>query len=451
MHDLLQQSAQAMAGINFHCSCGRKHCVDINNVRIGSQIFASILEQLQSFDNDTLLLVADIHTFSIAGDQIESLLTALFPVEKFIFPDHHLVPNERAIERLEAAVTPNITAMIVVGSGTLNDITRYVSFKTKIPYIIVCTAPSMDGYASMVSPLITDGVKVTYTAVYPYAIVADIDVMKNAPLHMLHAGLGDIVGKYTALADWKMAEILHGEYYCQTTVELVQKAIRQCVLCSDGIKERSSAAISSIIEGLILSGMCIGMTGSSRPASGAEHLLSHTWDMIGLIHGKETHLHGNQVAIGTELILEIYHYLTTLDIHEVVNSGKFMRFSREKWKDNLVSLFGGISPQIIEKKEQYLNFTESSRVKAIYNIIAKWEQLREKVFLATPSPEDYRVIMAKAGATLTPLDLDLDRETFRLSIIAAKDIRERYGVLQLLEDLGILEETADRIADRYYK
>lgn len=451
MHNLLQQSAQDMVGMQFDCSCGRKHCVDINHVRIGSQVFPSILEQLQLFHHDTILLVADIHTFSIAGEQVEALLTTIFPVQKFIFPECHLVPNEQAIERLEAAVTPNITAMVVVGSGTLNDITRYVSFKTKIPYIIVCTAPSMDGYASMVSPLITDGVKVTYTAVYPYAIIADIDVMKHAPLHMLHAGLGDIVGKYTALADWKMAEILQGEYYCQTTVELVQKAIRQCVLCSDQITERSSTAISSIIEGLILSGMCIGMTGSSRPASGAEHLLSHTWDMIGLIHGKETHLHGNQVAIGTELVLEMYRYLTTLDIHEVVSSGKFMRFSREKWKANLESLFGGISPQIIEKKEQYLNFTESARVNAIQNIIANWEQLREKVFLATPSPEEYRVIMGKAGATLTPLNLDLDRETFRLSIIAAKDIRERYGVLQLLEDLGILEEIAERITDRYYK
>jgi len=451
MHDLLQRSAEAMAGMKFDCSCGRQHSVDINNVRIGNQIFDSIIEQLQSFHNDTILLVADINTFSIAGNQIESLLSTLFPVEKLVFPDRHLVPDEQAIERLEAAVTPNITAMVVVGSGTLNDIARYVSLKTKIPYIIVCTAPSMDGYASMVSPLITDGVKVTYTAVYPYAIVADIDIMKNAPLHMLHAGLGDIIGKYTALADWKMAEILHGEYYCQSTVALVQKAIQQCVSCSDGIVERSSAAISSIIEGLILSGMCIGMTGSSRPASGAEHLLSHTWDMIGLIRGKKTHLHGNQVAIGTEIILAIYHYLATLDIHEVVSSGKFMLFSREKWKGNLVRLFGGISPQIIEKKEQYINFTESARVRAMNDIITNWEQLCDKVFLATPSPEAYRAILARAGAALTPLDLGLDRETFRLSIITAKDIRERYGVLQLLEDLGILEETADRIADRYYK
>ncbi|VBB05073.1 glycerol-1-phosphate dehydrogenase [Lucifera butyrica] len=450
MNELLQRTAAEMTKLKFPCSCGKTHTVDIENVRIGSNILAAVTEPLQSFANDTVLLVADVNTYEAGGKEVEAILSQAFRLQKVIFPDKHLVPDEKAVHRLEEAVNSSTTAMVAVGSGTLNDLTRYVSWKTKIPYIIVCTAPSMDGYASMVSPLIVNGVKVTYPAVYPYAIVADIAVMKKAPLHMLHAGLGDIIGKYTALADWKMANLLYGEYYCETTVELVEKAIEKCVSSAAGIKERSTAAIGNIIEGLVLSGMCIGMTGSSRPASGSEHLLSHDWEMLGLMHGRETHLHGNQVAIGTEIILHIYQYLAELNIDEVLRAKKYQAVTREKWAKNLVQLFGDVAPEIMRRKEAYLSFEEAVREKNAQHIRGKWELLRKNVFLAMPSPQFYRETMARAGSTLAPADLKLDRESFRLSLITAKDIRERYGVLQLLEDLGILEDTVAMITDIYY-
>ena len=450
MNELLQKNPQELAGLEFVCSCGKTHSIDINDVRIGNHILTDIVDSLQSFPKGTLLLVADCNTYEAGGRDVEEILSKTFQLEKLIFSNPHLHPDEASVEQLRSAMNSDITGIVVVGSGTLNDITRYVSFETKVPYIVVCTAPSMDGYASMVSPMITKGVKVTYNAVYPYSIIADLSIMKEAPFHMIHAGLGDIVGKYSALADWKLANILHNEYYCETTAQLVEKAVEQCVSSALGIMTRSPESIRSIIEGLILSGMCIGMTGSSRPASGEEHLLSHTWEMLGLIRGQETHLHGNQVGIGTETILHVYQFLLQLDIHKVYADGKFRSFTREKWESHIKQLFGNVAPQIIKQKEPYVNFNEAAREEAAQHIVEKWEQMKEHVFLKMPSPSSYRKMMEEAGSHLGPLDLKLDRESFRLSLITAKEIRQRFGVMQMLDDLGLLEEVAEMITARYY-
>lgn len=451
MNALLNKTSQDMAGLVYPCACGKTHTIDIKEVQIGSNILMGIVDSLQNFSKGTVLLIADKNTYEAGGQEVEGILSGKFKLEKLIFKNSHLHPDKEALQQLRDVIHSEITALVVVGSGTLNDITRYVSYETKIPYIVVCTAPSMDGYASMVSPLIVEGVKVTYSAVYPYSIIADLEIMKQAPLHMIHAGLGDIVGKYSALADWKLAQLIQGEYYCPITAALVEKAIQQCVTSATGIVNRSPESIRSIIEGLILSGMCIGMTGSSRPASGEEHLLSHTWEMLGLIRGQETHLHGNQVGIGTGIMLHVYEYLLTLDIHKVYAEGKFRSFTREKWEQNIKKLFGELAPQIIEKKAPYINFKAEVREEAAQVIVEKWAELKEKIFAVMPSPAQYRLLMDQAGCHLTPLDLKLDRETFRLSLLTAKEIRQRFGILQVLEDLGILEETAEMITNLYYK
>jgi glycerol-1-phosphate dehydrogenase [NAD(P)+] len=449
--NIVHLSSEEMTGMNFQCDCGKVHKVDIKKVKIGDDVFSDLISSLAPFRGKKILLVADHNTYEVSGKNVELAICKIFSLETIIFQNRRLVPDEGALEYLRSSVAKgDIAAIVVVGSGTLNDLARYISFTEKIPYFVVCTAPSMDGYASMVSPLIVKGLKKTYPAVYPWGIFADVSIMKDAPMEMLHAGFGDIAGKYTALADWKLANILQGEQYCDTIVQLVRKAVEQCSSVACGLPVRMPEAIHSITEGLVLSGMCIGMLGSSRPASGEEHHLSHTWEMMGLIAERETLLHGNQVGIGTEIILHIYQHLSQLDIQNLYASGKYRQLTREKWIRNIVELFGEHADAIIEEKEQYINFDENSREQHAMTIIGKWEQLKQEVFFSLPSPIEYREMMKSAGISLTPADLCLDRDSFRLSLIVAKDVRQRYGILQLLEDLGILEELADKITNIYY-
>lgn len=450
MNELLTKTPAEMAGLTFPCSCGKTHSIDINGVRIGDNILTDIVDSLKSLPSGGVLLIADKTTYEVGGWAVESIISKEFTLEKVIFSNTHLHPDEAALEQIRGAMKPGITAIVVVGSGTLNDLARYISYETKIPYIVVCTAPSMDGYASMVSPLITKGVKVTYSAVYPYCIIADLSMMKDAPFHMIHAGFGDILGKYSALAEWKLANIVNDEYYCEITAALVEKAVEQCVSSASGIMARTPETIRSIIEGLVLSGMCIGMIGNSRPASGEEHRLSHTWEMIALMHGQETHLHGNQVGIATEIIIHVYEYLATVDIDKVYAEKKFRSFTREKWEQNIKDLFGDLAPQIMKVKEPDMNFDEFSREKAALNIVKKWDRIKNEVLPMLPSSADYHKMMETAGCKLTPADIKIDRASFRLCLLTSKDIRQRFGLFQLLEDIGILDEVVEVITDRYY-
>ena len=161
------------------------------------------------------------------------------------------------------------------------------AFRLNLPYIIVGTAPSMDGYASSVSPMIYDGYKITYEAVAPMAIIGDTDVLCAAPEQMIAAGFGDMLGKLTARLDWVLAREVIGEHYCPTVAAMMARAVDKCLAQAEGLSRREPEAIVGLMEGLILSGIAMQMLGYSRPASGAEHHIAHYFEMKAMREGSE--------------------------------------------------------------------------------------------------------------------------------------------------------------------
>jgi glycerol-1-phosphate dehydrogenase [NAD(P)+] len=378
-----------LAGYSFDCSCGKRHNVDINKILVGLQVHNKIPEILKDYTGKKLYIVSDLNTNEICGKKVcETLKENGFLVEQHIFETkQNLVPNEEAIGSLIIDIEKDVSMIIAVGSGTINDISRMVSYKLDIPYIIVGTAPSMDGYASTVSPLIIKGFKKTYEAVYPYAILADMDIIKEAPEEMICAGFGDILGKYTALTDWKLSKAINNEYYCENCVQMVECAIKKCVDNTQGILARDTEAIACLMEALILSGVVMGMIGNSRPASGAEHHLAHYWEISALYRGVEHPLHGNSVGVATVIISKIYQMV------------------KEKYD------FG----------------------------------------FEIPDPDNIIKLLKEAGCCYDPKLLGIDKEVFRNSILHAKEIRPRYTILHLAQRLGLLQCAADELTEFYYK
>lgn len=451
MGDLLSLSIERMAGLNYKCSCGKLHSVAIENIIVGKGIITELTNVIKSYEGKKVFIIADLHTYEAAGKKVEELLYNKFQVSKYIFHEEHLIPNESTLGRLILEIPESTSLIIAVGSGTINDISRFLSYKLNVPYVIVGTAPSMDGYASVVSPLIVDGVKVTYDGVYPLAIVADVDIMKKAPMYMLQAGLGDILGKYTALADWHIANILNDEYFCKEVEELVLRSLRKCEEAADSVVNREDGTIESITEALILSGLAIGMVGASRPASGEEHHLSHCYEMIFMNRGQTTKwLHGNSVGVGVGIIAYAYKYLKNIDINEILRSGSYLYLDKSTWLKNIAEVYGRCSANIIRFKEDSINFNESERKNNMYKILSNWDNIKKVCDIGVPEPEKIIDTLKKTGAIWSPMELGIDKELFRKSFIVAKDIRKRYGILQLLEDIGILEETADYITNIYY-
>jgi len=442
---------EALAGLNYKCSCGRSHKVDIQIIKMGQGVLKELPSLMEAFQTKQLFLIEDQNTYKVAGKKVEDLLNEDFKVKHYIFDEDHLVPNERALGRLLVEIPEDTALIIAIGSGTLNDMARFLSYKLHLPYVIVGTAPSMDGYASVVSPLIVEGVKTTFEAVYPLAIVADLDIMKDAPMSMLQAGLGDILGKYTALADWHLAHILKHEYFCETVEKLVRTAVKKCEIAAERLHLRENDTLESLTEALILSGVAIGMVGVSRPASGEEHHLSHCWEMMSMNSGKTTPwLHGNNVGVGVGIIAEAYKYLKTIHLKEVFEAEKYLTLDKDQWRSNLTKVYGRSAPTIIQFKEGSISFDQPQRKSNMLRIMAHWDEILEQSEVLVPEPEAIRETLIRAGAIYTPQQLGLDREAFRDSFIAAKDIRKRYGVLQLLEDVGLLEEAASYITDIYF-
>ena len=434
---------EELMGMSFECECGKKHSVEINSVKIGSNI--------KEFKKKKILIVEDIHTYTVAGKRVEETIKNSFSIKKYIFPQEHLLPDIYALGRVLIEIEEDTELILAVGSGVINDICRYVAYRSHIPYAVVGTAPSMDGYASVVSPLIVDGFKESHKAIYPYGIYADIEIMKDAPMYLLCSGLGDVLGKYIALADWSIAKLLTGEYYCKTIADMVQAAVARCVEAAPKIPDRNEEVIRNIIEALVLSGITIGMAGSSRPASGSEHHIAHGWEIM--FHSKnseEKWVHGNFVGVGTVVMAMLFESLKSIDIESVINKKEFRDYDMDKWKQNIEGVFGNVSDNIINYKKDTIELNSDKRQKTAERIADRWNDILLIADTIVPDSEKIKKILKAGGCIWHPEELGIDKKLFIKSFISAKDIRTRYGIVHLIDDLGLTEEIANLIADKLY-
>ena len=208
MDEILNMNINEMANVSFHCSCGKTHHLDIRKIVMGSNVISELPSILEDFKRKKIYILSDNNTWKAAGEKVYHTLKGNHFDVSFTMIDRGeniLIPDEKAVGEMFMGLPADTKMILSVGSGTLNDMAKYMSSRTKIPYTIVCTAPSMDGYASSGAPLMNGGRKISYTATLPYAIIGDTDIMKNAPMKMILAGYGDIIGKLTALADWKLS------------------------------------------------------------------------------------------------------------------------------------------------------------------------------------------------------------------------------------------------------
>lgn len=388
MASILDRPISQWAGMEYSCACGKSHKVDIQAIRVGSGVIQELPGILRDLGASHIFLVTDNYTYEAAGRQVEQLLDqAGLAYHKRVFQtETPLVPNEYALGSVLAAMTSQDDMLLAVGSGTLNDVTKYVSARTGVPYVIAATAPSMDGYASTVAPTILDGFKTTLPAVYPAAIVADVDILKDAPMPMLTAGFGDIIGKFTSLADWRLSHQLNGEYYCPEVAGVIEAAVETCAANAQALAQREPQAIQAVTESLILSGLAMGMVGVSRPASGAEHQMAHYWEMDALRRGEEHPLHGNAVGVGTVLAASLY-----------------------------------------EMAAEYL-----------------------PQGFAAPDKGQILACLQAAGSCADPKELGIRRELCLKSLLHAMELRDRFTVQKLLEQKGKLSLCAQELVARYY-
>lgn len=427
---------------SFKCNCNKVHRTSIEEILIGENVTLELPKLINKYGYKDILIVSDSNTYKVLGETVEKILKdSQISCMSYVFEEtNQLVPDEQAVGRLLTNIDDNIDLMITVGSGTLNDLSKFVSYKIHIPYFIVATAPSMDGYASTVSPLIVNNLKTTYEVNSPKAIIADINIIKKAPMEMITAGLGDILGKYTCLCDWKISSIINDEYYCESVVDLVKESIHRCVKDIEGIKNRDTIAIKNLTEGLILSGIAMSFVGNSRPASGAEHHLSHYWEMMFLFQGKEAVLHGTKVGIATLIIAKLYEMLTNtnLDFDKALKHAE--EFDYNDWVKNIKDKYKHAANDVIKLEQKTNKNSKEEHKIRIQKINQNWDKIIDTIKDIIPPTEELKAMLLKVGAPITPNQVEVDSTTVSDSIKIAKELRARYTVLQLLWDVGLLDE-----------
>lgn len=404
-------------------SCSRVHKCDIEYVAIERGAISHLTELCEGYSS--ILIVADENTMRATNGAVERALKGK-STKSVIFPgDTILVPNEDAVDRVMAQICGS-DLIIGVGSGVIQDLCKYVSHFEKIPYMIVATAPSMDGYASSGAAMILKGMKETVSAGLPKAIIADTEVLRNAPMEMIKAGYGDIIGKYSALNDWWLSVAINDEYFCDyissTTYEMIEKTIN----VAKGILERDERAIAVLCEALIVVGIMMSFATNSRPASGSEHHLSHFFEITGIVNGEKYLPHGIDVAYSTVITARIRAHL----LHTVFPNARF-RLLRDDYTDKIKKIYGAeVGEGCIALQDRVGNYTKSRT--ELY--IEREAQIKE-ILSRMPTPEKIEEILSYVGLDIDELYSTYTRKKLLDAIAYGKDLKDRYTVLWLNYDL----------------
>lgn len=430
---------------SIKCECGKTHTASVDKIIVEKGAINKLPQLIAQYNAKKVFVLADKNTFMVAGEKVLGILdNAGIKYSKHVFMDSALEPDEKAVGSAVMHFDHACDLVVAVGSGVINDVGKILSATAKVPYFIVGTAPSMDGYASATSSMSMDGLKVSLSSKCANVIVGDIDILKNAPMNMLQAGLGDMLAKYVSIAEWRIANQITGEYYCERVAELIRVALKKCVDNAKGLLNRDEQAVKAVFEGLVIGGVAMAFAGVSRPASGVEHYFSHVWDMRGLEFGAKVDLHGTQCAVGTLIASRLYEKVLdiALDKQKAINYAQ--NFDFNDWSKQLTLFLGKGAQAMIALEEKEQKYNVQKHAERLEIILAKWEIILDIIRKEIPSAKTVEQILDVIGAPKSAKEIGIDCD-LGLTFKATKDIRDKYVLSRLLWDLGVIEDFVKEI------
>lgn len=423
-----------------NCPCGKEH-IFTSKVIIEKGAINNIPSIMEEMGLKSAFIIADKNTYSAAGEKvIETLEKSGIKTDKYIFTQDIIEPDESNVGLAVMNFKPQCDVVIGVGSGVINDISKIVANVSGKKYIIVGTAPSMDGYASATSSMTMEGLKISLNSKCADVIVGDIDVLCNAPIKMMISGLGDMLAKYVSICEWRISNLINGEYYCEEIASLVRGSLKKCVDNADGLLKRDENAVKAVFEGLIICGAAMKLAGLSRPASGIEHYLSHIWDMRGAEFGTPVEFHGIQCAVGTLIAVKLYDKIKkiTPDRQKALNYVNNFNFSH--WSAELRGFLGKGAESMIALEEKEQKYNIESHKKRLDIITQKWDEILKIIDEELPLLSDLEKLFDKVGLPKTMEEIGIDNKLLPMTFKSAKDIRDKYVLPRLCWDLGIIDE-----------
>ncbi len=441
----LLPTEQLLTPGGFDCDCGLHHEAPIKFLKIGAGVVKYIPDALKALGAKKPFIVCDLNTKEAAWSFVEPVLKeAGIKYSMFCFNTHkRLEPNEEVMGAVTFAFDKSCDCVMALGSGVINDNCKIIADIAGVPAMVVGTAPSMDGYASNSSSMVVGGLKTSLYHGMPAAIIADTDIMKNAPMRMLWAGLGDMLAKYVALCEWRIAAIVNGDPYCEKIASLVRKSLEKVASAADRLADRDPEVVGNVAEGLILSGIAMCFATTSRPASGLEHYFSHMWEMMALERGEESDLHGIQVGVGCYLTFKLYERIRKLTPDRQKALDFMKNFDQAKWEAETKRAFGSVAGSVLAAAEKEGRNDPEKHAKRVALICDNWDEIQKIIAEEMPPFETLLKIMTPCGMPIRPAELGISEEDVRTALKASRDIRNKYLSSTMLWDLGLLYEWAD--------
>lgn len=426
---------------NKKCECNKEHVFPKSKVYCGENILHKIVYIINGFNAKKVFVLSDINTYDVCAKTVLQILNDNnVQYSSYCFNNQKLEPNEQSVGSAIMNFDYECDLVIAVGSGVINDIGKIVSAMAKLPYVLVATAPSMDGFVSATSSMTRDGLKISLPTKCADVVIGDVEIMRNAPLQMLKAGLGDMIAKYISIAEWRISNLVTGEYYCQRTANIVKKALKKCVDNASGLLNREPKAVKSVFEGLVICGAAMAYVGSSRPASGVEHYFSHIWDMRAVTFDLPIHLHGIQCAVGTYIACKLYNKLKTVVVDKQKAIDFVSSFDYKKYSEQLKDFLGKSSLTMIQLEEKENKYSLENHKIRLETIINKWQDILHIIEQEIPSISQMEELFDKMGLPKTLKEIDVEDDLLYKTFVITKDIRDKYVLSRLVWDLGIIEE-----------
>ena len=425
---------------------------DTKDLIIGPGVVSRTAGMFQKlFPGKIAIIIADTNTWRVAGEAVlQSLEDAGVPhVDSFVFDDPDLYAEWKFVEQLKAHLAPLDVIAIAVGSGVINDLTKYTSHILGRKYMCVGTAASMDGYTAYGASITKDGNKQTFSCPAPYGFVMDPVIAAAAPKELAASGYADLIAKIPAGADWMLADAVGAEAIDQFGWDLVQDGLRESLSAPAAVHAGDVEMTEKLSEGLLMSGFAMQAIHSSRPASGTEHQFSHCWDMENLAYPNGKHVsHGFKVGIGTlastaslEFLLE--KDLENLDVEKCVAAWKSWDETEAEIRTIFAGKPGHLARGLEETKGKYVD-KEGLR-RQLEALKAKWpvlrEQIRAQIIPFSEVYEDLKLV----GAPYEPEMICVDRARMRRTFSYIPYMRSRFTNIDIVYRLGLMSELTERL------
>ena len=397
------------------CTCGKTHSLETEIMVVECDALKKANEYIEAYGiKGFTVAVYDENTYKATADRHPKV-----DAEVILSPDN-LHANEHGVALLEQRLPKEAQVLIAVGSGTIHDITRYCAYTHNATFVSCPTAASVDGFCSSVAAMTWNGCKKTLTAVAPKIVIADTTIFQNAPFFLTRSGFGDMIGKFIALTDWKISNILKGEYYCDRIASLTKEATDEVLHSADGICNGDTKAYESLMRGLLLSGIAMQLLGNSRPASGAEHHISHIIEMSPApLEVKSDALHGEKVGVGTLMAIKEYHRICDSTNIEFCDY-------KSRTTDELLEIFGeGMYLDIVKE-----NQTDSGAGVTSEMLNSNWDKIVATV-AALPTAEELEAIYVQLGMKRALSDIEVSEDKKDVLLECSPLVRNRLTLMRL--------------------